>query len=257
MADGVQASKLEEEVQEEESRDDDENDEDEDDDNFGEEAEYIVEAILDHRADFLDGKVRYQVKWTGYEDESDTTWEPEESFVGAREILEGYWEKVGGKPTPAPSKPTAKKRGRQSVARNNTPNGGAAKKHRKSGDYRSGEADASTKKKKSPASNHDDELNSPNLDEYTDILGPEEWTPPRASNGAWEESVQTVETVEADNDGVLWVFLSWNEKNKEGRFLRNKVKATICYKACPQKMLKFFERHLVLPEDELSPARKS
>lgn len=140
---------------------------------------------------------------------------------------------MGGKPK---SKPPAKKRGRQSAGQASTPNGGAARKQRNSGGHRSGEADASTKKKKSDTSNHDNDLNSPNPDEYTDILGPDEWTPPRASNGAWEESVQTVETVEADNDGVLWVFLSWNETNEEGRFLRNKVKATICYKACPQKV---------------------
>lgn len=140
---------------------------------------------------------------------------------------------MGGKPK---SKSPAKKRGRQSAGQASTPNGGGAKKQRNSGGHRSGEADASTKKKKSATSNHDNDLNSPNPDEYTDILGPDEWTPPRAYNGAWEESVQTVETVEADNDGVLWVFLSWNEKNEEGRFLRNKVKATICYKACPQKV---------------------
>lgn len=170
---------------------------------------------------------------------------------------------MGGKPIPIPSKPAAKKRGRQSAGRTGTSNGGAAKKHGQSGDRGSGEADASTKWKKNTDSNHNDELNSPNRDEYTEILGPDEWTPPRATNGAWEESVQTVETVEADNDGALWVFLSWNEKNEEGRFLRNKVKATICYKACPQKvclrsvltrssrgslfliqMLKFFESHL-------------
>lgn len=143
---------------------------------------------------------------------------------------------MGGKPTAVIAKPTAKKRGRQSVARTSTSNGDAAKKHRKSGDHRSGKADASTKKKKSTASNHDDELNSPNPDEYTDILGPDEWAPPRASNGAWEESVRTVETVEADSDGVLWVFLSWNKKNEEGRFLRNKAKASACYKACPQQV---------------------
>ena len=161
---------------------------------------------------------------------------------GAREILEGYWGKVGGKPTPLLSKPAAKKRGRQSAGRPSTLNGGAAKKQRKSVDRNGGEADDSAKKKRSAASNDDDDLNSPDPDEYTDILGPDEWTPPKAFNGAWEQSVQTVETVESDSNGVLWVFLSWNEKNDEGRFLRNKVKASTCYKACPQKVC----LHLVL-----------
>lgn len=136
---------------------------------------------------------------------------------------------MGGKPTPYPSRPTAKKRGRQSAGRTSTLNGGAAKKQRKSGDR--SEADASAIK-----SSDDDDVNSPDPDEYTDILGPDEWTPPKASDGSWEEPVQTVETVEADDDGMLWVFLSWNLKNEDGRFLRNKVKATTCYKACPQKV---------------------
>lgn len=155
---------------------------------------------------------------------------------GAREILEGYWEKLGGKPTPLISKPAGKKRGRQSAGQTSTLNGSAAKKQKKSGERRSDETDTSAKKKKLVASNNDDDLNSTDPDEYTDILGPDEWTPPRASNGSWEVAVQTVETVEADNDGVLWVFLSWNIKNEDGRFLRNKVKATLCYKACPQKV---------------------
>lgn len=149
---------------------------------------------------------------------------------------------MGGKPTPLLSKPAAKKRGRQSAGRASTLNGGAAKKQRKSVDRNGGEADDSAKKKRSAASNDDDDLNSPDPDEYTDILGPDEWTPPKAFNGAWEQSVQTVETVESDSNGVLWVFLSWNEKNDEGRFLRNKVKASTCYKACPQKVC----LHLVL-----------
>lgn len=144
------------------------------------------------------------------------------------DILEAYWKKLGGKPIPLVSKPPAKKRGRQSAGRTSSLNRGAAKKQRKSGD--GSEADASAR------SNTDDDLNSPGPDEYTDILGPDEWAPPTASSGSWEEPIRTVETVEADDDGRLWVFLSWNLQNEDGRFLRNKVKATTCYRACPQKV---------------------
>lgn len=145
------------------------------------------------------------------------------------DILEAYWKKLGGKPIPLVSKPPAKKRGRQSTGRTSSLNGGAARKRRKSGD--GSEADASARR-----SNTDDDLNSPGPDEYTDILGPDEWTPPTASSGSWEEPIRTVETVEADDDGRLWVFLSWNLQNEDGRFLRNKVKATTCYRACPQRV---------------------
>lgn len=131
---------------------------------------------------------------------------------------------------PLLSMPTAKKRGRQSPGRTSSPNGGAAKKQRKSDDR--SEVDASARGRNTD----DDDLPSPAPDEFTDILGPDEWTPPKASSGSWEEPVQTVETVEADDDGRLWVFLSWNLQNEDGRFLRNKVKATTCYRACPQKV---------------------
>lgn len=141
---------------------------------------------------------------------------------------------MGGKPTPDYPLPAAKKRGRQSAGRTSSLNGGAAKKQRTSGDR--SEADVSARK------SSDDDLDSLDPDDYTDLLGPDEWTPPIASSGSWEGPVQKVETVEADDDGKLWVFLSWNLKDEEGRFLRNKVKATTCYKACPQKVC----LHLVL-----------
>lgn len=137
---------------------------------------------------------------------------------------------MGGKPIPEYPLPAAKKRGRQSAGRTSSLNGRAAKKQRRSGDR--SEADASARK----SSNDDDDVDSLDPDDYTDLLGPDEWTPPIAFSGSWEEPVQKVETVEADDDGKLWVFLSWNLKDEDGRFLRNKVKATTCYRACPQKV---------------------
>lgn len=135
---------------------------------------------------------------------------------------------MGGKPKPDHRIPTAKKRGRPSAGRTSSLNGGPAKKQRRSGDH--SETDASARK----SSDDGDDLNSLGPDDYTDLLGSDEWTPPIVSSESWERLVQKVETVEADDDGNLWVFLSWNLKDKDGRFLRNKVKATTCYKACPQ-----------------------
>jgi chromobox protein 1 len=39
------------------------------------EDEYSVDKILDHRFE-RGGVVKYKVKWLGYEDEADMTWEP-------------------------------------------------------------------------------------------------------------------------------------------------------------------------------------
>ena len=49
----------------------------EDDEDEGED-EYVVEKILKHK--FLKGQTFYQVKWMGYENEEDLTWEPKENL---------------------------------------------------------------------------------------------------------------------------------------------------------------------------------
>lgn len=45
----------------------------------GEEV-YIVESILDKRIT-KKGRVEYLIKWKGYDDDSDNTWEPEQNCV--------------------------------------------------------------------------------------------------------------------------------------------------------------------------------
>ena len=42
------------------------------------EDEYIVEKILDKKR--VNGLVKYKVKWEGYEDLADCTWEPKENL---------------------------------------------------------------------------------------------------------------------------------------------------------------------------------
>ncbi len=145
-------------------------------------------------------------------------------YRGARKILEAYWVKIGGKPI-SPQKSASKKRGRHSAGRKRTSEGVAAKKQKKSGDLENENADGGD----------EDEKRTPDLLPEHEV-GLDDWRPPKASKGAWEGHVQTVDTVEADDRGVFWVYLSWYEKNKDGRFYRTKVKAAICYKACPQKV---------------------
>jgi hypothetical protein len=48
---------------------------------------YEVESILSSMRDPDTGKVKYLVKWKGYEDESERTWEPWEHMVGAKDEL--------------------------------------------------------------------------------------------------------------------------------------------------------------------------
>ncbi|RMY67623.1 hypothetical protein D0862_15066 [Hortaea werneckii] len=88
--------KATEPTQDEEEDDNDEDEEDED--------EYRVEKIVKH--DWLDdGTLVYQIKWQGYEDPGDMTWEPVENLEGAKDILQTYLKKIGGTPEPPAPKP--------------------------------------------------------------------------------------------------------------------------------------------------------
>ncbi|KAK9373516.1 uncharacterized protein V1513DRAFT_459693 [Lipomyces chichibuensis] len=76
-----------------ESETDDEDDEDQD--------TYTVEAIMGH--DFnKKGEMLFHIKWLGYDKPEDDSWEPEANLEGAREMVEEYLEKIGGRPEPEP-----------------------------------------------------------------------------------------------------------------------------------------------------------
>lgn len=148
---------------------------------------------------------------------------------GAREILEAYWEKIGGKPEPKVKEPksTGKKRGRQSTGSAVEPTKKQQKKGRKS------------------TSALQDNTNDDNDDfpvGYADA--PDSWEPPNPNDNAWDPLLMQVDTIEKDNNGDLWAYLAWNEKNEDGRFKRSKARLTTCRKACPQKMLDFYEKHV-------------
>lgn len=53
--------------------------EDEGSDDEEAEDEYVVERIVEHKF-ARGGAVQYKVKWLGYEEEGDMTWEPEENL---------------------------------------------------------------------------------------------------------------------------------------------------------------------------------
>jgi len=56
-----------------------------------EEGQYVVEAIVKHKANKA-GVIEYCVKWVGY---SRTTWEPAESFVGRSDVFDSYKSRHG------------------------------------------------------------------------------------------------------------------------------------------------------------------
>lgn len=144
-------------------------------------------------------------------------------------VLEAYWKSIGGKPTPGAPK-SAKKRGRQSTDAKQTE---TAKRPKTT----------SRKGRKSNGAVEQDTSPTP-LMGYTDA-GDDDWKPPPAKEGAWDPLVQAVDTVvREDKDGELWGYLIWNYKNEDGRFYRSKANLPTIYRACPQRMLHFYEKHL-------------
>ncbi|KAL8779609.1 MAG: hypothetical protein Q9194_001352 [Teloschistes cf. exilis] len=225
-------------------------DEDEDDDG----EIFVVEKILRHHDDFEDvsyhashtsyspeeltfasqGVMRYEIKWKGYEKKADRTWETEENLEGAREILEAYWESVGGKPLPTSKSLAGKKRGRQSTGGRNS-----------TGSHREPASKKKKRGRKSALSNEDRDNNTSTSPPagHTDI-NPDTWKPPDPDDNAWDPLIMSVDTIEKDAQNEMWAYLVWNEKNEDGRFNRSKARLATCNKACPQRMLQFYEKHV-------------
>ena len=71
---------------------------------------------------------------------------------------------------------------------------------------------------------------------FTEV-GEDNWKPPPAKDGNWDPLIQSVDTVVREaEDGEVWGYLIWNEKNDEGRFYRSKASLPVIYKACPQRV---------------------
>ena len=88
------------------------------------------------------------------------------------------------------------------------------------------------------------DINPPPTVGFTEV-GDDDWKPPPVKDGSWDPLVQSVDTVVRENsDGELWGYLIWNEQSEAGRYYRSKAKLPTIYKACPQRMLHFYEKHL-------------
>ncbi|KAK7716286.1 hypothetical protein SLS64_003438 [Diaporthe eres] len=194
----------------------DEDEDDEEDDEDMEEDEYVVEKIFSHYiAD--DGEPRFEVKWEGWEKKSDRTWETEDNLQeNAAEILSEYFKSIGGREKIFEQTSSAlkgRKRGRQSNSA--TP---AEKRSRKKG--------------------HPADSTPPATARAV------EWKPP---SGSWDEEVDTVDMCQDEENGTFIVYLTW----KNGK--KTQHPKEVVYRRCPQKMLRFYERHIRISRDGGSP----
>ncbi|MCJ1282438.1 hypothetical protein MMC26_001761 [Xylographa opegraphella] len=213
--------------------------EDEDDDE--EEEVYTVEKIVAHAYDFPDEQVRYQVKWLGYDKKSDLTWETEKNLQGAIDVMQAYFDSIGGRPE-ATKPVSTKKRSRQSIGKTDTPDKQAKKA--KTEEVPKKKDGRGRKKKSSPTT-------SPAIMDVDSTLK-DGWEPPKPLPGAWEEGVLSVQTIEGNDDGTKWAYLSWADEGPGGKKRQTKALLSTCYIACPQIMLKFFESHLVFTDKKVN-----
>ncbi|KAF4447012.1 putative chromatin-associated swi6 protein [Fusarium austroafricanum] len=188
-------------------------DEDGEGDEDLDEDEFVVEAIKKHLIDD-DGTLKFQVKWEGYEAKKDLTWEPEENLrESAQEILDAYFDKFGGREKIFEESETAAKTKKRRRATNGTTSTTSTTKRSRRGHPANSATPATAK----------------------------QWSPPA---GSWENEIETIDACEDEGSGKLVVYLIW----KNGRKTKHDV--NVIYSKCPQKMLRFYERHVKIIRDE-------
>lgn len=185
---------------------------DDDEANSGEDI-YVVEKILSHMIG-KDGQPLYQVKWEGYDDKTDLTWEPEENLTeNATDILSEYLRSIGGREQlfQNPAKALkGKKRGRLNSAVSTPQPSNNNKRSKRNGSH-AGDSEP-------PAS-----------------VTTAKWKPPA---GSWEDHIAQLDACEDEESGKLMVYLTWKNGQK------TQHETSIIYARCPQKMLQFYERHV-------------
>ncbi|OJJ30493.1 hypothetical protein ASPWEDRAFT_177151 [Aspergillus wentii DTO 134E9] len=197
---------------------DESDDEEENDDNDENGEMYTVEKIVGH--EYIKTKLFLQVKWTGYDNPEDQTLEPEENMMeDAKEAVLEYYEAQGGRP-----QRTIKKRKSMAETKPAPDKTADPKKRRRSKAATEAEPEAEA------------ETATPTADEKE----VPDWVP-KTKN--WENDVKNVDTIIRDSEsGNLLAFLQWKNGKKA------KVSIETCYERCPQKMLAFYEQHLVFKE---------
>nr|POF04515.1 chromo domain-containing protein 2 [Quercus suber] len=203
--------------------------EEEDDEDEEDEDEYRVEKILKHDFNEIDNQPMYLIKWLGFEKKSDQTWEPVENLSGAQELLDEYHTKIGGPPVYEPKGSVAARNGRG--------------KKRGALDAFETSATPSSDKKQRKTGRKSNGVEDEDEGEAKKIL----------PSGQWEAEVTRISSVleeevpAAGGKGKmakrLTVFVLWNSGQKT-QHLMSQIR-----RKCPQKLLDYYEQHLVFKND--------
>ncbi|KAH6961681.1 hypothetical protein BKA56DRAFT_451730, partial [Ilyonectria sp. MPI-CAGE-AT-0026] len=132
---------------------------------------FIVDSIQKHAVD-ENGNTKFQVKWQGYEDEKDWTWEPLKNLrISGEEMIRDYFDRLA-------EKSSGMKESRMAVG---------TKCHENAGGH------------VPRASSRRHSLSLP-------ISKTLKW---RAPVGSWEDKIQTIDGCEDAGNGDLIVYVTW------------------------------------------------
>ncbi|KAF8552863.1 hypothetical protein OG21DRAFT_1498097 [Imleria badia] len=218
-----------------------------------EEEEYEIEQIIDaKKGQFPGGRMGYFVKWKNYGQEHNS-WVDERDAGNAKELIDLFWaekkkSKVGPrKSEPVNSKPKlVEKPSRKSLADvelSAEPELHAKKRGRPMKEElpsdkqepRDEDEDEHRAKKKPRKSNgvarQDNKRESD--DEAVGNMKRHTKAP------SWEELIETIDTVEREEDGELYVFFTLKSDKK-----RVRENSRVCARKFPQKLIMFYESNL-------------
>ncbi|KAG5519457.1 hypothetical protein PMAC_002084 [Pneumocystis sp. 'macacae'] len=156
-------------------------------------------AFLSHKLVMKRTGWEYLIKWKDYDDLEDNTWEDEASCEGCKDLIEQYWESIGGRPSL--SEKSAVGRKRKSVQSHKNADNEYEIKHRKS-----------TIKSRELSTN----------------VSTEAWKPPMHLS-SWEDQIESVDTIERDASGKLLVYVNWIHGEKSVH------DSLLIYQKCPLK----------------------
>ncbi|KAF8141912.1 hypothetical protein EV363DRAFT_1425922 [Boletus edulis] len=216
------------------------------------EEEYEIEKILDaKKGQFSGGRMGYFVKWKGY-DEQHNSWVDERDAGNAKDLIDRFWaEKKKSKPGPRKSEPIkskpkpVEKPSRKSLIELvdssvepeiHVKKRGRAKKDEQPSDKietRDEDEDEHRAKKKPRRSNGLPRQEKRESDEDTVGNMKKHMKAP-----SWEELIDTIDTVEREED-ELYVFFTLKADKK-----RVRENSRLCAEKFPQKLIMFYESNL-------------
>ncbi|KAI6149173.1 hypothetical protein BKA82DRAFT_3976949 [Pisolithus tinctorius] len=202
------------------------------------EEEYEIEAILDaKKGQFPGGRMGYLVKWKNYGEEHNS-WVDEDDAGNALELIQDFWaRRRRNKPGPRKSEPikskprnVAAKPSRKSLVQDSSPEAEGASKKRADDEEPRAKKKArksegtSRKAAEKPESVEEEPIG--NMKKHMQV-------------SSWEHLVESVDTVERNSDGDLFVYFTLYASN----FLVRE-NSRVCAEKFPQKLIKFYESNL-------------